>query len=130
VVTGTFSFNESEAQNVVMVLNKVDGVYIGEARNAFNRYNREKSAGQNIEITRDAIDKDRAILIFSKFADAASAITYADRLKKSAATEVSWLPAAKYSFIIISDANLQILKSNLDLQGYINLLNSKYPGKF
>ena len=130
LTNGTFTFIAEKAQNVVMILDKVDPVYISEARNAFNRYNREKFSGQTIDIARDAIDKDRNILIFSKFPDANAAISYADKLKKNAATEVSWLPANKYSFLIISDANLQVLKANKDLQGYIKLLNNKYPGKF
>ena len=130
VTNGTFTFIAEESQNVLMILDKVDPVYISEARNAFNRYNREKFSGQPIEITKDAIDKDRNILIFRKFSDANAAILYADRLKKNAPTEVSWLPANKYSFVIISDANLQVLKANKDLAGYIKLLNSKYPGKF
>jgi len=113
-----------------MILDKVDPVYISEARNAFNRYNREKFSGQLIEIVREVIGKDKNILIFSKFPNAAAAITYADKLKKNAAAEVSWLPAAKYSFSIISDSDLQVLKNNKDLQGYSKLLNNKYPGKF
>ena len=130
VTNGTFTFVAEEAQNVVMILDKVDPVYISEARNAFNRYNREKFSGQTIEINKDAFDKDRNFLIFSKFPDANAAIIYADRLKKNAPAEVSWLPASKYSFVIISDANLQVLKANKDLAGYIKLLNTKYPGKF
>lgn len=130
ITNGTFTIIPEEAQNVIMILDKVDPVYIGEARNAFNRYNRENFSGQAIEITRDAIDKDKNILIFSKFSDANAAITYADRLKKNAPTEISWLPANKYSFLIISDANLQVLKTNKDFPGYIKLLNSKYPGRF
>jgi outer membrane protein assembly factor BamD (BamD/ComL family) len=130
ITNGTFSFNAEEAQNVLMVLDKVDPVYISEARNAFNRYNRQNFSGQGIGITRDAIDKERNILVFTKFANADAAIIYADRLKKNAPTEISWLPANKYSFLIISDANLQVLKANKDLAGYIKLLNSKYPGKF
>ena len=130
VTNGAFTFIAEESQNIVMILDKVDPVYISEARNAFNRYNREKFSGQPIEITKDAIDKDRNILIFRKFSDANAAILYADRLKKNAPTEVSWLPANKYSFVIISDANLQVLKANKDLAGYIKLLNSKYPRKF
>ncbi|HEY8689579.1 MAG TPA: hypothetical protein VIM07_10125, partial [Chitinophagaceae bacterium] len=109
---------------------KVDPVYISEARNAFNRYNRENFSSQTIDITKDPFDKDKNFLIFSKFSDANAAIIYADRLKKNAPAEVSWLPANKYSFVIISDANLQVLKANKDLSGYIKLLNTKYPGKF
>ncbi|HUS01147.1 MAG TPA: tetratricopeptide repeat protein, partial [Chitinophagaceae bacterium] len=127
---GTFTLIPEEAQNVIMVLDKVDPVYIGEARNAFNRYNRQNFSGQGIGITRDTLDKDRSILIFTKFPNADAAIIYADRLKKNAPSEISWLPANKYSFLIISDANLQVLKANKDLPGYLKLLNSKYPGKF
>ncbi|MGI8580777.1 MAG: tetratricopeptide repeat protein, partial [Chitinophagaceae bacterium] len=130
VTNGTFTFKAEESQNVIMILDKVDPVYISEARNAFNRYNREKFSEQSIAIAKDVIDKERSILIFSKFADANSAIAYADKIKKNAATEVSWLPAGKYSFVIISEANLQVLKANKDLPGYIKLLNNKYPGKF
>lgn len=130
IVSGSFSFIETVPHNVLMILNKVDPVYVSEARNAFIRYNREKFSSQNIEIKKDAIDIDRNILIFSQFATAGEALIYADKLKRSAASEVSWLPAAKYSFIIISDANLQVLKTNKDLQGYIKLLNTKYPGNF
>ena len=130
VTNGTFTFVAEEPQNVVMILDKVDPVYISEARNAFNRYNREKFSGQTIDIVKDAFDKDRNFLIFSKFPDANAAIVYADRLKKNAPSEVSWLPANKYSFVIISDANLQVLKANKDIAGYIKLLNTKYPGKY
>jgi tetratricopeptide (TPR) repeat protein len=130
ITNGTFTFVAEDAQNVVMILDKVDPVYISEARNAFNRYNREKFSGQPIDIAKNAFDKDRNFLIFSKFPDANAAIVYADRLKKNAPSEVSWLPANKYSFVIISDANLQVLKANKDLAGYIKLLNTKYPGKF
>ena len=130
VTNGTFTFVAEEPQNVVMILDKVDPVYVSEARNAFNRYNREKFSGQTIDIVKDAFDKDRNFLIFSKFPDANAAIVYADRLKKNAPSEVSWLPANKYSFVIISDANLQVLKANKDIAGYIKLLNTKYPGKY
>ena len=130
VTNGTFTIIPEAPQNVLMILDKVDPVYVSEARNAFNRYNREKFSDQQIDITKDALDKDKNILIFSKFANADDAIAYFDRLKKNAPGEVSWLPANKYSFVIISDANLQLLKANKDLQGYIKLLNSKFPGKF
>ncbi|MDQ6756416.1 MAG: tetratricopeptide repeat protein [Bacteroidota bacterium] len=130
VTNGTFTIIPEVPHNVMMILDKVDPVYVSEAKNAFNRYNREKFSAQQIDITRDAIDKEKNILIFSQFANANDAMAYADRLKKNAATEISWLAANKYSFIIISDANLQVLKANKDIAGYIKLLNTKFPGKF
>lgn len=129
-VNTAFNFDAASPHYVVMVLDKVDAVYISEARNALNRYNREKFSGQTIDITKEVIDADKAILVFKQFANADAAIDYATKIKKGAPGEVSWLPANKYSFIIISDANLQTLKSNKDIPGYINILKSRYPGKF
>lgn len=130
VVSGPFTINPAEPHYVVMVLDKVDAVFSSEARNAFNRYNREKFASLAIDIRKDAIDKDRTLLLFSPFKDAETAVAYSGRIRKDAGAEVSWLPAAKYSFIILSESNLQLLKANKDLQSYRNLLNSAFPGKF
>lgn len=126
----TFTFDANVPQYVVMVLNKVDPVYSSEARNAFTRYNREKFFSLNLQITKDTLDNDRTLLIFSQFENADAANKYRDRLKNDAPNEISWLPANKYSFYIISNDNLELLKENKNLNSYIDLLNKKYPGKF
>ncbi|MDQ2719681.1 MAG: tetratricopeptide repeat protein [Bacteroidota bacterium] len=126
----TFTFDPNVSQYVVMVLKKVDPVYSSEARNAFVRYNREKFYSLNLQITKDTLDNDRTLLIFSEFINADAAIKYRDRIKNDARVEISWLPADKYSFYIISNTNLELLKENKNLQSYIDLLNIKYPGKF
>ena len=130
VKNAQFIFDPNEAQNVVMVLTKVDPVYGSEARNAFNRYNSQSVATNQLTITKDTLDSERTLLVFSQFIDADEAIKYRDKLKHDAPTEISWLPAQKYSFYIISDANLELLKKNKNLQSYLDLLNKKYPGKF
>lgn len=130
VVTSGFTFTPEVPHYVIMLLDKVDPVYINEAKNAFNRYNREKFYGQTIEISKNALDKDRALLIFNQFKDADAAVKYAAKIKNDARSEISWLPAGKYSFFIISAANLEILQTSKDLQGYLNLLHSKYPVNF
>jgi outer membrane protein assembly factor BamD (BamD/ComL family) len=125
-----FIFDPVEPQNVVMMLTKVDPVYSSEARNAFNRFNSQSYTTNKIGIKKDTLDSERTLLVFSQFADAQEAMKYMDKLKQAAPSQVSWLPAQKYSFYIISDSNLQILKENKNLQNYIDLLNNKYPGKF
>lgn len=127
---GSFVLEADKPQYVIMILDKVDGVYINEAKNAFNRFNTESYYTQNVKIMRDALDADKVILLFSPFEDAAAAIKYYDKIKKAAPSEISWLPANKYSFLIISDSNLQLLKTNKDLQGYKKLLNSNFDNKF
>ena len=130
LANAAFTFDPLTPQSVMMVLNKVDPVYSSEARNAFTRFNRGNLNSQNIEITKDTLDKERTLLIFSQFITADEAIKYLDKLKRAAPSEISWLPAEKYSFYIISDQNLQLLKLNKNIKGYLDLLNKKYPGKF
>lgn len=130
VSNAAFSFDPNVPQYVVMIMTKVDPVYSSEARNAFNRYNREKYYSKNLEIVKDTLDKERTLLVISQFENADQAMQYRDRLKKDALSEISWLPADKYSFIIMSNTNLELLKENKKLKDYLNLLNEKYPGKF
>ena len=130
VTNGTFIFDIYEPQFVMVILTKVDPVYSSEAKNAFTRYNRENFYSQNIEITKDTLDNVRTLLIFAPFDNADAALKYMNRLKRDAPAEISWLPANKYSFYIISNPNLALLKENKNLQGYLDLLNKNYPGKF
>lgn len=129
-VNSSFNFVASSPQFVIMLLDKVDPVYVSEARNAFIRYNREKHSAENIETVKDAIDKDKNVLVFKQFTDAAAAVAYFDKIKKDAVLEISWLPTNKYSFFIMSDANLQLLKVNKDLQTYLKVLHNAMPDKF
>lgn len=130
VKNATFMIDPLSTQYVMMVLTKVDPVYSSEAKNALIRYNKENFYTQKIDITKDTLDKERTLLIFTEFETADLAIKYLDKLKKAAPAEISWLPPAKYSFYIISGANLELLKENKNLQSYLDLLNKKYPGKF
>ncbi|MGN6435955.1 MAG: hypothetical protein ACTHMM_05450 [Agriterribacter sp.] len=128
---GGYSYNASDMHYVVIVLNKVDIVYVNEAKNAFSRYNRETFYGQPIEIAVEPLDDNNKLLLMSGFADAASAIQYLERTKKVAGSQVvPWLAADKYSFTIISEPNLQVLKDKKDLQQYKNFVETNYPVQF
>ena len=130
ISNATFTFDPNVPQYVVMLLKNVDPVYSSEARNAFIRYSKQKFGSLDLEIIKDTLDKNQTILVFSQFINAESAINFQNKLKKDAPGEVSWLPADKYSFFIISDTNLQLLKDTKKLGNYLDLLNKKYPGKF
>lgn len=127
---GTFTLSPTAPHYVIMILDNVDGVYINEAKNALARYNKENYYGQTIEISRDQLEAGRVLLLISSFTDATVALEYYDKLKKNAAAEISWLPANKYSFLIITEANLQLLKTNKNISGYKSLLNAQYPNRF
>lgn len=130
LTNGAFTMAVNAPHYVLMILNKVDAVYVNEAKNAITRYNGENYYGQTINITKDVLDAENNLLVISSFADAATALQYYDKLRKNAAAEISWLPASKYSFLIITDDNLQLLKANKNLTGYKSLLNTQFPARF
>ncbi|HTB51731.1 MAG TPA: tetratricopeptide repeat protein [Ferruginibacter sp.] len=130
VPANQFSFNIASPHYVIMVMDKVDNTYASEARNAFLRYNEEEFYGKQYTIEKISIDADHPMLIISPFTDESDAMQYFDKIKMAAPNEISWLPANKYYFEIISAESLQLLEKNKDLTGYKNLLKTTYPGKF
>ncbi|MBK9532545.1 MAG: hypothetical protein IPO42_12340 [Chitinophagaceae bacterium] len=130
LTSGPFVMAVNAPHHVLMILDKVDQVYVTEARNALIRYNRENYYGQTININKDALDAERNLLVISAFPDAATAILYYDKIKRNVAAEISWLPANKYSFLIITEENLLLLKNNKNLPGYKALLNTQFPNRF
>ncbi len=129
-VNKSFVLKPDQPHNVAMILDKVDGVYVNEAKNAFTRFNKGSMATLNIAISKDTLDVEKSLLIFSSFENAEAALKYFDKIKKAAPTEVSWLQVAKYSFIIISDTNLQLLKANKDIKSYKELINTNFGNRF
>ena len=126
-----FSFNPSDTQYVVVILEKVDPIFVSEGRNAFNRFNQERYPGQRIEIITRKINDQNQFLVFGPFADAAAAVTYIDATRPITSTRIiPWLTADKYSFSIISSANLQTLINTQDLAGYRAFIHSIFPDKF
>ncbi len=127
-----FTFNSEAPHYVVVVLNKVDVVFGNEARNAFNRYNREKYGSQPPLPTRvEDLDPENKLLLVGPFINALAAVEYVDKAKPVAGPQiVPWLKAERYSFTIVSEANLEALKNNSNLLQYRNFLQQYLPGKF
>jgi outer membrane protein assembly factor BamD (BamD/ComL family) len=116
---------------VVLVMDKVDPVYVSEAKNAFNRYNQEKYYNKQIDITPLPITDDLRFMLMGKFDNAAAAIDYLTSTRKVAAAEIiPWMPAAKYSFIIITDGNLEVLKNSKDIAAYKKFLIQNFKDTF
>lgn len=126
-----YSFKAEEPQLVMIILDKVDPVYVTETRNAFHRFNREKYYQKTIEITNVPLDDNIKLVVMNNFDNATAAIEYVERVRKVAASEiVPWLPAGKYSFYIISPQNLEVLKASKDVNVYKSELGLAFPGKF
>jgi hypothetical protein len=131
VTLKNFSFVETDSQYVVILLDKVDKVYASEAGNAFNRFNRENYYNQKIDINNLQLDERYDLVLQGPFTNANAAIEYVDKVRPAAKSRIlPWLSAEKYSFLVISNANLEVLKSEKDMQTYKQLLQKAFPGKF
>ncbi len=127
----TYQFNPADTQYVVVVLNNVDPIFVTEGRNAFNRYNQDMFADKKIELYNRRINAQYTFLMIGPFANAGEAITYIDRTRPLTKTRiVPWLTADKYSFSMISNANMEILISKQDIEGYHTFIQKIFPDKF
>jgi len=126
-----FAFAPQKPHNVALLITKVDPVYVTETRNAFNRYNRENYYNKTMNISNISLNDSLKLVVIGGFENADAALDYFDHARKTAPREViPWLPANKYSFLIITDDNLLILQSNKDIEEYKRFLSAFYPGRF
>ncbi|MBL7736121.1 MAG: hypothetical protein JNL51_11735 [Chitinophagaceae bacterium] len=126
-----FRFTPQGPHYVIIVLHKVDPVYATESRNAFDRYNKENYYNTPIEITNQSLNDSIKLTVMKGFENAATALTYMEKTQAVAATRIiPWLPAGKYSFIIVSEQNLETLKANQDMDAYRSFLSHYYPDNF
>ncbi|HKB44373.1 MAG TPA: hypothetical protein VKC90_08280 [Chitinophagaceae bacterium] len=109
----------------------MDPVFSNEAKNAFFRYNRETFYNKTMAVDLIELDGDNRLLLISPFKTAQEAVDYIDKTRPKTASEIiPWLKGGKYSFSIIDDNNLQLLKANKDIENYKTFLNLHLPGKF
>jgi hypothetical protein len=126
-----YAFNANDPHFVAIVLDKVDGIFAGEAKNAFNRFNREQYSNQNLAIGNETIQANLQLILVGPFANAGDAVGYINKTKPQAASRiVPWLAKEKYSFLILSGANLTVLKSKKDIQEYRTFLHGVFPDIF
>lgn len=126
-----YAFKAEDAHFVAIVLDKVDEVYIGEAKNAFNRFNREKYYNQKIDIVSLQLDDRYHLVLQGPFKDATAANEYVDKTRPVTNSRiVPWLSADKYSFLIISQANLDILSTNKKVDDYRSILKQIFPDRY
>lgn len=127
----TYTFTVSDTQYVVVVLHNVDPIFISESRNAFNRFNQENYYEQKIEVFNRKITPAYTFLMFGPFSNATNAVTYIDKVKPLSKTRIMpWLTPDKYSFSIISNANMAILINSQDIEGYQKFIHQVFPDKF
>ncbi len=127
----SFAYTPDKPHAVGILMNKVDPVYVTETKNAFTRYNLENYYNITFDINTVVLNDTLKIVLINGFENSGAALEYFDKAKKLAPREiVPWLPVGKYSFLIITEANLEVLKMNKDIPAYKRFLDASYPGKF
>jgi outer membrane protein assembly factor BamD (BamD/ComL family) len=130
-LNSAFSLNPDAPHSVVIVMTKVDPVYVNEARNAFNGYNQENFYSQQLTADNVPLNDTVKMLVIGNFPTDKDALNYLNSVKALAPRQiVPWLPADKYVFLIMSRPNLQVLLNIKNLNAYHQFLSTAYPGKF
>jgi outer membrane protein assembly factor BamD (BamD/ComL family) len=126
-----YAYEAGAPHYVLIVLNKVDPIFVNEAKNAFVRYNRDTYYNKQMQAALIELDSDNRLLLISPFKDAADALAYVDQTRPRTASEIlPWLKGGKYSYSILTEKNLEVLKKTKDFEKYRQFLDKNLPGKF
>jgi outer membrane protein assembly factor BamD (BamD/ComL family) len=129
--TSVFAYTPEAPHYVLIVLNKVDVIFVNEAKNAFFRYNKDTYYNKQMQAELVDIDNDNKLLLISPFKNAQEAIQYVDVTRPKTASEIlPWLKIGKYTYSIITEKNLELLKGNKDIEKYRQFIEGNIPGKF
>src|SRR5690606_39194440 len=126
-----YYYDAMKPHMAMLILNKVDPVFLNEAKTAMTRYNREKYYNRSLELTLIPLDKENQVLVIGPFEDAKAAVNYVDMARPITSTQIMpWLKAEKYKYSIISQPNLEYLKTDMDVNKYKLFLEQHLPGIF
>lgn len=126
-----YRFDPMEPHWVLILLDKVDPIYISESRGALMRYLRTGYPNLGIEVNSYALNTQFSCIEMGSFSNLEDAIRFLTPTKQQAANRIMpWLSENKYRFLVISSTNLSLLKTKKDPEAYIDLLNEQMPGKF
>lgn len=130
-VPGSYTFKPNEKHMVMIVLNKVDPVWGNETKSAFYRYNREVYYNKTFELNLVDITPEYRVLLIGNFDSIQSAIDYIQKARPVAASQIiPWLKGDKYSFSLITESNLGLLRAAKDLDLYNQFIKQNLPTVF
>jgi hypothetical protein len=130
-LNSAFALTPEKPHSVLIVMEKVDPVYVSEAKNAFSGFNQEEYYSQVLTTENASLNDTLKMVVIGNFQKDSDALNYLQKVKALAPRQiVPSLPVNKYSFLIISGANLELLLNSKDLPAYRKFLSAAYPGKF
>ncbi|ULQ57042.1 tetratricopeptide repeat protein [Flavihumibacter rivuli] len=121
----------NQPHQVILVLDKVDPVYVNEARNAFDRYNRENYYNQKLPAAVASLTDTIKLVTITGFANEQAAIDYIEKANPLTTKEIiPWLKKDKYVLLPVAEVNLTLLMNSKDLKAYKEFLEQVFPNRF
>ncbi len=131
ILVGNYIFDTTKTYTVLVVYNKVDVMWMGEAKKAFERYNKEYHNAKALTVVNDVVSDTIRVTTIANFDNATKAYAYLSEIKTYARSEIlNWLTTDKYSFSLISNENLDILRKVNNWKEYDLFIKKMMPNKF
>ena len=123
-----FNRHAEQPHFVVLVLTNVDPVYINEAKNAFDRYHREKYYNQPMNVAITSVSDTVKLVTIRGMANEAAALDYIERAKALAERDIiPWMKKENYYFMPVAEDNLNLLLDSRNLPAYRSFLKQVFP---
>ena len=125
-----FFNNPNEPHFAVLLLDKVDDVFIAETIKSFTQYNKDKLGNNTLTVKSLKLNQQYNLILIGPFSNAPNGISFTDDVKPQTNKILPWLPPFKYTYSLIGISNLEILKANNNMDKYKVFLKNTYPAKF
>ncbi len=114
----------------VLLLTDVENAFINETKKSLDSFNITHPSTKDI-ITRNLkLNKQYTLMLLGPLDNSTMALYYIDYVQPKMSTILPWMPNSKYTFSLISNGNLEILKANNNMEKYKIFLKSIFPNKF
>ena len=124
-----FPVNKLQIHSAVIVFNKIDKTNLDKLQFELEKFNKQDKATSLVFSNTLQLDENNTLLLFDEFRNADSAIAYVNILKKAIPGKFTWLKPKDYSFIIISQSNLNLLITNKRFDDYKKVFKNIYNVK-
>jgi hypothetical protein len=125
-----YIYNAGEPHYVITIFEEIDQVYRSEAKIAFERYNNKVRGSEDISIQLYEPNEANSWLEIGPFPALASSLGYYDEVAANIKSIIPWLATEKYQLMIISERNMETLKSRKDISEYLLFIRQYIKGKF
>lgn len=125
-----FVVNLNEPHYPILLLDKVDDVFITETRKSFDKFHKEQAGMSGLGVGSLKLNQQYTLVLLGPSNNANGGLKYIDEVKPLTIKILPWLPAFKYTYSLIGITNLKILKANNNMDKYLAFLKKTFPGKF